>query len=197
MTLPTTLGARDLDHYDPQRALQLMAVAESAENYYRRAKDATKLYEAIEAKLTEQRKFIRWWDRQKKNKGGRPSTDETTYSTVSGFVSIAALFGLDPADERGINNIEVMLWRWRKALWEEIDFLQALEDARHRALRICEQEKIGTVRGTEGTGEFELYTPAFYIEAAREVLGEIDLDPASNYIAQATVRARAWPSACC
>ena len=29
---------------------------------------------------------------------------------------------------------------------------------------------VGTVRGTEGTGEFERYTPSRYIELAREVL---------------------------
>jgi DNA N-6-adenine-methyltransferase (Dam) len=48
----------------------------------------------------------------------------------------------------------------------------------------------GTVRGTEGTGEFERYTPPEYIEAARKVLGEIDLDPASCKFAQKWIRAK-------
>jgi hypothetical protein len=47
----------------------------------------------------------------------------------------------------------------------------ALDDAAHRAQRICEQENANTVRGTEGTGEFERYTPPQYIELARNVLG--------------------------
>jgi ParB family chromosome partitioning protein len=38
-------------------------------------------------------------------------------------------------------------------------------------------------------GEQEWYTPAVYVEAARRVLGEIDLDPASSEIAQRTVQA--------
>jgi hypothetical protein len=45
------------------------------------------------------------------------------------------------------------------------------------------------VRGTQGTGEFEWYTPERYLDLAREVLGTIDLDPASSEIAQETVRA--------
>lgn len=39
------------------------------------------------------------------------------------------------------------------------------------------------------TGNEEWYTPAIYIEAARQVLGAIDLDPASSDVAQAVVQA--------
>lgn len=45
------------------------------------------------------------------------------------------------------------------------------------------------VRGTLGTGENEWFTPAEHIELARKVLGKFDVDPASNPIAQATVKA--------
>jgi len=48
----------------------------------------------------------------------------------------------------------------------------------------------GTVRGTEGTGEFERYTPAEYIDPVRKVLGTIDLDPASCKQAQKTIKAK-------
>jgi len=39
------------------------------------------------------------------------------------------------------------------------------------------------------TGNDEWYTPARYIEMARDVMGVIDVDPASNATAQAVVRA--------
>ncbi|MGB3501854.1 MAG: DNA N-6-adenine-methyltransferase [Mesorhizobium sp.] len=39
------------------------------------------------------------------------------------------------------------------------------------------------------SGDNEWYTPARYIELARSVLGQIDVDPASNDFAQQTVRA--------
>lgn len=48
------------------------------------------------------------------------------------------------------------------------------------------------VRGTFGTGENEWYTPQRYIDSAREVLGEINLDPASNPIAQEKIKADAY-----
>lgn len=42
------------------------------------------------------------------------------------------------------------------------------------------------------SGDNEWYTPAKYIEMAREVMGSIDVDPASNDYAQETVRAKAF-----
>lgn len=45
------------------------------------------------------------------------------------------------------------------------------------------------------SGNNEWYTPADYIEAAREVMGSIDIDPASNDIAQKTVKAKTYYTA--
>lgn len=46
-----------------------------------------------------------------------------------------------------------------------------------------------TQRGASGTGENEWYTPTEHLALARNVLGAIDLDPASSRAAQAVVKA--------
>jgi phage N-6-adenine-methyltransferase len=48
---------------------------------------------------------------------------------------------------------------------------------------------------TQFTGEQEWYTPPLYIDATKQVLGAIDLDPASSHPAQATVQATAFYTA--
>jgi phage N-6-adenine-methyltransferase len=52
-----------------------------------------------------------------------------------------------------------------------------------------QREKQASHFRTRFTGDQEWYTPARYIDAVRDVLGTIDLDPASSPEAQQTVRA--------
>ncbi len=63
-----------LTKYDPVKGVKQIAVAEMAEKHYAKAKDATKLVDAIRAKLEAQAEFVLWWDTQvKKSHGGRPN----------------------------------------------------------------------------------------------------------------------------
>jgi ParB family chromosome partitioning protein len=91
--------------------------------------------------------------------------------------------------------------RWRKAFLSKVDgrmvidpqkMKEAIEDARLRCVRICERQKMSTIRGTEGTGEFLRYTPSEYVDVVRKALGRIDLDPASDKQAQRTVKAEKY-----
>jgi ParB family chromosome partitioning protein len=50
----------------------------------------------------------------------------------------------------------------------------------------------GDTIATKWTGDQESYTPEIYVEAARSVMGSIDVDPASNDIAQKTIKAKIY-----
>jgi len=67
---------------------------------------------------------------------------------------------------------------------------EAREEPTKAALREAVSEANNKhVRGTLGTGENEWYTPSEHLCLVREVLGCIDLDPASSEQAQETIRA--------
>jgi hypothetical protein len=181
MTLPTGAATRNLI-----KTLGRIASAEKLEQQCRRARDPEGMFRAITKKMEEQARYIVLRDAAtaiKRSMGG-PGRGKH-------IESIRVVFPAgDPGDD--------MAYRWRKAFCSkngagtEIDLKKvrlALEDARARCLRICEQHSTGTIRGTEGTGEFERYTPARYIELARSVLGTIDLDPASCKTAQKWIAA--------
>jgi hypothetical protein len=165
----------ELTDYKPAEGLQAVAVAEAAEKHFARAKDPEKLYLAVEAKLTEQRRYALWREtvRPQHRVPGRAKDDPSERK--------GHLPDTDPGEQ--------VARRWRVKLGADEAFTAALAEAKTACLRICEQHNQETVRGTEGTGEFERYTPARYIEMARRVMGGIDLDPASCKVAQKTVKA--------
>ena len=61
--------------------------------------------------------------------------------------------------------------------------------AEPEAMREAAREAVKKVHVSNNSGNNEWYTPPTFIEAAREVLGGFDLDPASSEVANATVKA--------
>ena len=61
-SLTRTAPAGSLAKYDPQKGVKQIAVYEMAEKHYAKAKDVSKLFDAIRAKLEAQAEFVLWWD---------------------------------------------------------------------------------------------------------------------------------------
>jgi DNA N-6-adenine-methyltransferase (Dam) len=174
-TPPALAHQSDLAHYNPSKGLEAIAIAEIGEKYFTRAKDADGLCRAVEAKITAIGEYVEWRDGVVKW-GGKQDR------------GAAILPDADPGDK--------IVHRWRKRFCSRVEgrtvidatkMAAALEEAQQRCLRFC--EGTDTYAKATFTGKFEQYTPAPYIEAARQVLSEIDLDPASCEIAQQTVQA--------
>lgn len=170
-----------LSKYDPQKGVQRIAVLEAAEKHYARAKDPSKLEQAIRAKLEAQSEFVLWWDSRDKNKGGRPAKTDTR----SGI----GLSDEELAEQLGTNLNRIS--RWRRKLNASGDaFETAVRNAVARNLKLLELDPVDPQLKASESNEW--YTPARYIEAARRVLGAFDLDPASNPSANRTVQAETF-----
>jgi ParB family chromosome partitioning protein len=67
-----------------------------------------------------------------------------------------------------------------------------LQMSLRKVLKELSESEGKTTHVSQNGGEHEWYTPVEYLDAARAVLGQIDLDPASSEIAQRTVRAATY-----
>lgn len=164
-----------LSKYSPERGLKTVAVAEAAEKHYARAKDASKLQHAIRAKLEAQAEFVFWWDTQaKKAPEGRPRKNSVRSDAVSRL------------GHNGLPN-EQIVRRWRNRLNDPDKFEATFTAALARYIKILELEQGAHVG--QNTGDTEWFTPTEYAEAARAVLGAIDLDPATTEAANTVIKA--------
>lgn len=77
---------------------------------------------------------------------------------------------------------------WAEEPIAEVGRPHSIRELRDRVDILCTSRP----RGSFGTGNNEWYTPAEYVDVARRVLGEIDLDPASHPVAQQTIRAASF-----
>jgi phage N-6-adenine-methyltransferase len=121
-------------------------------------------------------------------KGGRPTkTTGLKNNPVSGLPTL---------DEAGIDKNLANRARKLAALNAE-EFEAKVETWRDNMMADETNFAVGDmikipVRGTQGTGDNEWHTPGEYLDYAREVLGTIDLDPASSAAAQRVVNAKTY-----
>jgi phage N-6-adenine-methyltransferase len=168
----------DLETFNPEKYKLYDAAADYTIEHAKRIKDWPKLEEAVDLKIGEQRKFVAWWGA---NVGVLKGGDRKSKKSKA----MNTAFDRDDAEDlTGMKHQRVS--DLDKRLGKTDKYRNRLLGAEYRAAML---EVAENVRGTQGTGENEWYTPLKYIDMARRVLGEIDLDPASSYEAQKNIQA--------
>lgn len=165
---------KSITRFDPKRTAEKDAKLTALINYAKAMQNWPLLEEAVDRKIDEQIDFCKWWEKEVTPRKGWSGKSQVT----------------EPLPEIGI---EVAEWKMRVRRWK--NYLNAVKQYRARLLGA--EYKAALLDNREFYGEHEneneeLFTPAEYIEAARSVLGSIDLDPASCKKAQETVKAKRY-----
>lgn len=172
----TTLDPRDLYHMPHLMAPtvhRIEKVIEAAAALQR----WDDLEKAVDFLIECQGVILGWWDDHVRPNGVHVSRGPEKASPAEAKAAI----GFD--DSR--------LSRWRAARKN----LEAYRERVRTAARRKAELEAEPNRVSPNTGEYEWYTPAEYIAAAREVMGGIDLDPATSEAAQQTVQAAQYYTA--
>lgn len=160
----------------PQNIKKQQAKFEAVIQYASKVQDWPLLIEAVEAKIEDQREFVGWWDNAVSIGHGAGRGHKKSAGRGS--------FSKDQAEhDTEITHQQVS--RWRKSLRDAAKYRERLILAARRKADLASAAN----HRAEGSGDNEWFTPPEYIDAAREVMGEIDLDPATHLIAQQTVDA--------
>ena len=162
--------------FDPRETAGEIHITDAAAKAAERAKDFTAFESAIRKNLTAKRDFAA--DYSAKFSPGQPRKNSD--STV----------GINAANYcRHFGFIDRTVQRWCEKLLPEGGLEKAITDT----LAIAKKRFIDETEAANFSSEsVEWYTPKAYIEAARECLGEIELDPASSAFANKVVRAKKY-----
>jgi phage N-6-adenine-methyltransferase len=158
----------------PQIIKHEQAKADAVIGYAKAVKDWPLLEQAIAAKIEQQEEFVRWWQ----------SNVRSTWRPTKRISDREMLLSVEQA--KALTDITaVQVARWGKQLADKVKYLdrQTLAARREAGLDPTANHR------AQGRGDNEWFTPGEYIEAARAVLREIDLDPATHPLAQETIRA--------
>jgi len=165
-------AARTLDDI-----LNIRDSAEAVRVYAKAAKEGLEAQNfASEIKIRAERKAGELLAGMEKNKGGQ-GTGNTALPVL---------------DDIGVSKMQSSRWQ-KEATVSADEFERHVTECNDEQKELTQSSVLklaGAGHVSQATGENEWYTPAEYIEKARQVLGKITLDPASSDHAQNTVKAK-------
>jgi hypothetical protein len=163
---------RPIEQFDPSRHRLKVAALDYTIEEAKRIREWPALEAAVDDKIAEQIKFVAWWDVKIRSQG-----EARKEIRDPGFLSVPEAKKLTGMAPQRVSDL-------REELKEPQAYRDALLGPEFYAAYIGDEEKAKRIREAIGSGQVEWYTPTKYIDLAREVLGAIDLDPASSDIAQ-------------
>lgn len=167
-TLPT--------QFTPEESKNTIYQAEAIKDWAKKMKNWTVLEEAVDYIVENQKELVRWWEERVGKPGGKGGGVNSDTELTIPMSEAETLTGFS----------QVQISRIRKKLAAEEKYRETLYGAAYRKAFPFDADHN---HRAQGTGENEWYTPQEYIEAARDCLGTIELDPASSEYAQQTVSA--------
>jgi hypothetical protein len=178
MLLPALTSSHQVTRFDPNQ----YRIRQAAFNYgiaeAKRIRDWAMLEEAVDIKIAEQVQFVAWWYANVSvNHGGNRAKQQVSGTRYLPYREAERLTGMKQPRLSELN----------ARLQHPEQYRLHLLGAAYRAAMLDPK-----TNHRAGNANFELYTPADWIELVRKVLGEVDLDPASCEQAQETVQARTF-----
>lgn len=165
-------------------AVDLRDKAAAIANYLKAQKDSYEAQcHAAEIKLRAERKAGELLREMEMPKGGRPKKNSTHD-------------GCSLLDRLGIDDHQSSRWQEEATVDEDV-FTDWLSEVKDKGDEVTQSGLLKLARGRSvaaaaNTGEIEWYTPAEYIQMARQVMGSIDTDPASSDAANVVVEAETY-----